>query len=129
MQSAMRPPYVTAGVALVGASVIAVTPIAAHPPNLPQTHMPQVQLTASSIDNPINVFKPVLEDAGSWLNQTVHTVLADPLPILRQIVNNQLYTARQVLEAAKAAGSALGQLGAGLPATLKRPGRSWPPVT
>ncbi|SCX34568.1 hypothetical protein [Mycolicibacterium fluoranthenivorans] len=121
MQSAMRP-YVTAGVALVGASVIAVTPIAAHP-NLPQTHMPQVQLTASSIDNPINVFKPVLEDAGSWLNQTVHTVLADPLPILRQIVSNQLYTARQVLEAAKAAGSALGQLGAGLPATLKAAGK------
>jgi hypothetical protein len=121
MQSAMRP-YVTAGVALVGASVLAVTPIAAHP-NLPQTHMPQVQLTASSIDNPINVFKPVLEDAGSWLNQTVHTVLADPLPILRQIVSNQLYTARQVLEAAKAAGSALGQLGAGLPATLKAAGK------
>ncbi len=117
MQSAMRP-YVTAGVALVGASVIAVTPIAAHP-NLPQMHMPQVSLTASSIDNPINVFKPVIEDAGAWLNQTVHTVLADPLPILRQIVNNQLYTAHQVLEAAKAAGSALGQLGAGLPATLK----------
>lgn len=121
MQSAMRP-YVTAGVALVGASVIAVTPIAAHP-NLPQMHMPQVQLTASSsIDNPINVFKPVVDDAGAWVNETLHTVLANPLPILRQIVDNQLYTARQVLDAAKAAGSALGQLGAGLPATLKAVG-------
>ncbi|MHA3018973.1 hypothetical protein ACXPWS_01740 [Mycobacterium sp. BMJ-28] len=120
MQSAMRP-YVTAGVALVGASVIAVTPIAAHP-NLPQMHMPQVQLTASSIDNPINVFKPVFDDAGAWLNDTVHTVLANPLPILRQIIDNQLYTARAVLDAANAAGSALGQLGAGLPATLKKAG-------
>ena len=120
MQSAMRP-YVTAGVALVGASVIAVTPIAAHP-NLPQMHMPQVSLTASSIDNPINVFKPVIEDAGGWLNETVHTVLANPLPILRQIIDNQLYTARQVLDAAKSAGSALGALGAGLPATLKAVG-------
>src|SRR5690349_11478019 len=120
MQSAMRP-YVTAGVALVGASVIAVTPIAAHP-NLPQLHMPQVQLTASSIDNPINVFKPVVDDAGAWVNETLHTVLANPLPILRQIIDNQLYTARQVLDAAKAAGSALGQLGAGLPATLKAVG-------
>lgn len=119
MQSAMRP-YVTAGVALVGASVIAVTPIAAHP-NLSPMHMPQVQLTAS-IDNPINVFKPVVEDAGAWLNETVHTVLANPLPILRQIIDNQLYTARQVLDAAKSAGSALGQLAAGLPATLKAVG-------
>ncbi|MDX1871315.1 hypothetical protein SBI67_04215 [Mycolicibacterium sp. 120266] len=115
-------PYVTAGVALVGASVIAITPIAAHP-TLPQMHMPQVQLTASSsIDNPINVFKPVVDDAGAWVNETLHTVLANPLPILRQIVDNQLYTARQVLDAAKAAGSALGQLGAGLPATLKAVG-------
>jgi hypothetical protein len=56
------------------------------------------------------------------VNETLHTVLANPLPILRQIIDNQLYTARQVLDAAKAAGSALGQLGAGLPATLKAVG-------
>ncbi len=55
MHTAVRP-WVTAGIALVGASVIAVTPIAPPPPaiapqlHIPEVHMPAAQLSASIAD-------------------------------------------------------------------------------
>jgi hypothetical protein len=54
MHAALRP-CVTAGAALVGASVIAVTPIAAPPPDISVANVP-VRLAASSIANiPVNL--------------------------------------------------------------------------
>ena len=113
MQMALRP-YVTAGIALVGASVIAVAPIAPHP----DVHLPAVQLTAA-IDNPIEVFTPVINAAGTWLTNTIRSEIANPFPILHQIVTNQITTAGQLLQAVNADGAALGDLAAGLPATLQ----------
>jgi hypothetical protein len=56
MHAAVRP-YVTAGAALVGASVIAVTPIAPPPPPDIQVANPAVRLAARSIANvPLNLF-------------------------------------------------------------------------
>jgi hypothetical protein len=55
MHTAVRP-WITTGVALVGASVIAVTPVAPPPQafvpqvHIPEVHMPHVQLTASVLD-------------------------------------------------------------------------------
>jgi len=55
MHTAVRP-WVTTGVALIGASVIAVTPVASPPQalvpqvHLPELHMPAVQLSASIAD-------------------------------------------------------------------------------
>jgi hypothetical protein len=113
MQMALRP-YVTAGIAIVGASVIAVAPIAPHP----DVHLPAVQLSAA-IDNPIEVFTPVANAAGTWLTNTIRSEIANPFPILHQIVTNQITTAGQVLQAVNAGGAALGDLAAGLPATLQ----------
>ncbi len=117
MQLSMKP-YITAGVALVGASVIAVTPIAPHPDLSPP---PAVALT-TSIENPITVFKPVVIEAGEWLNQTIRSEIADPLPILRQILANQRYTVDQLAQAIRAGGAAIGELVEGLPAALKEAG-------
>ena len=113
MQMALRP-YVNAGIALVGASVIAVAPIAPHP----DVHLPAVQLTAA-IDNPIEVFTPVVNAAGTWLTDTIRSEIANSFPILHQIVTNQITTAGQLLQAVNAGGAALGDLAAGLPATLQ----------
>src|SRR5689334_9973450 len=55
MQAAVRP-WVTTGIALVSAGVIAATPIAPPPPalspqvHIPQVEMPKVELTASIAD-------------------------------------------------------------------------------
>src|SRR5215211_2971413 len=86
MHAAVRP-YVTAGAALVGASVIAVTPIAAPPPDI-QVANPAVRLAADSIANvPVNLmiaianipaneiialnnWSDALEAGGSWWLKT-----------------------------------------------------------
>ena len=58
MHAAVRP-YVTAGAALVGASVIAVTPIAPPPPDV-QVANPADRLAADSIANiPVNLFDAI----------------------------------------------------------------------
>lgn len=63
MRTAVRP-YVSAGLALVGASVIAVTPIA--PPA--KTQDPAVQLAASSIANvPLNVIEAIANIPQNWV--------------------------------------------------------------
>lgn len=116
MQLALRP-YVTAGIALVGASVIAVAPIAPHP----DVHLPTVHLTAA-VDNPIDVFTPVVNAAGNWITSTVKTEIANPFPILHQIVTNQITTAHQLLEAVNAGAQGVGELAAGLPAALQAAG-------
>lgn len=116
MQLAMKP-YVTVGVALVGASVIAVAPIAPRA----ELHLPAVNLTAS-IENPITVFTPVVNAAGDLIRETLQAEFADPFPILRQIFANQQYTVQQLLSAVNAGGAAIGELVSGLPAALEAAG-------
>lgn len=116
MQLTMKP-YVTVGVALVGASVIAVAPIAPRA----DLHMPAVNL-AASIENPITVFTPVVNAAGDLVRETLRAEFADPFPILRQIFANQQYTASKLLAAINGGGAALTELVQGLPAALQAAG-------
>ena len=116
MQLTMKP-YVTAGVALVGASVIAVAPIAPRA----DLHLPSVNL-AASIENPITVFTPVVNAAGDLIRETLQAEFADPFPILRQIFANQQYTASKLLAAINGGGAALTELVQGLPAALQAAG-------
>ncbi len=117
MQLTMKP-YITAGVALVGASVIAVTPIAPHPDLSP----PPAIALAASIDNPITVFKPVVNAAGDLIRETLQAEFADPFPILRQVFANQRFTVQKLLQAIDDGGAAIGELVAGLPAALNAAG-------
>lgn len=59
MHAAIRSPMI-AGVALVGAGAIAVSPVVASPPGI---HLPAVQLSAAmqqtGLENPITVFAPI----------------------------------------------------------------------
>ena len=116
MQLTMKP-YVTAGVALVGASVIAVAPIAPRA----DLHLPSVNL-AASIENPITVFTPVVNAAGDLIRETLQAEFADPFPILRQVFANQRYTVSKLLAAINGGGAALTELVQGLPAALNAAG-------
>ncbi|WP_149447684.1 hypothetical protein [Mycolicibacterium sp. P9-22] len=116
MQLTMKP-YVTVGVALVGASVIAVAPIAPRA----DLHLPSVNL-AASIENPITVFTPVVNAAGDLIRETLQAEFADPFPILRQIFANQQFTVSKLLQAINAGGAALTDLVQGLPAALNAAG-------
>lgn len=91
MQLALRP-CVTAGVALVGASVIAVTPVAPPAPAL-QTHA--VQLSAA-VQDPISQWVGIANRTFTQSGAIVQTILENPAPILQQIAVNQLGYAQQV---------------------------------
>ena len=88
MQSALRP-YVTAGVALVGASAIAVSPVTVPPAAMEQkVHDAAVELSA--LVNPIDVFGPILDTAFTNAQALGVQFAENPAPILQQIVVNQI---------------------------------------
>jgi hypothetical protein len=83
MHAAIRSPIV-AGVTLIGAGAIAVSPIAANPPDI---HLPAVQLTAMAkrpvLENPIAVFAPILQQATQDTQALLTQESRDPFPIVR----------------------------------------------
>ncbi|GFG55327.1 hypothetical protein CQY20_06165 [Mycolicibacterium agri] len=87
MQAALRP-YATAGIALVGASVIAVSPVTVPPSAVEEVRGAAVELSA--LVNPIDVFAPVFEEAVANLQAVGELIGADPVPILAQIITNQI---------------------------------------
>lgn len=106
MRLALRP-YVTAGIALVGAGVIAVTPVTAPPPEI---HTQAVQLSATAIDNPIDVFGPVFERAGTVIRDAIQAQVDDPIPVLFGLIGKMVADGQTL----GAIASELGELGAGI---------------
>ena len=90
MHAAVRP-YATAGVALVGASVIAVAPVTAPLPDIhiaaPHVSMP-VELTQTV--SPITAYLELFQNTFANLTNLAGQVVADPAPILQQIIRNQI---------------------------------------
>ncbi|MEV0674145.1 hypothetical protein [Mycobacterium sp. NPDC050441] len=85
MQLASRS-YLAAGVALVGASAIAVSPMAPSVPSTAPVHMP-VALTAA-VDNPLTVFQPVATATQTLISNIIERQTTNPAPIPRQLVEN-----------------------------------------
>ncbi|MGH3560512.1 MAG: hypothetical protein ACRDTN_01555 [Mycobacterium sp.] len=127
-------PYATAGVAVAGAALIAVTPVATP---LPDIQVRAVQLSGSGSDltgladsvsqvlsdpsfvNPITEWINVLTAAGANLQTLGGIVAADPFPILSQIVTNQIGYAHTLAEGFQAAGAVLDAAHQGLPSVLE----------
>ncbi|MGV0873349.1 hypothetical protein [Mycolicibacterium sp. XJ879] len=90
MQGAVRP-YVTAGVALVGASVIAVSPVAPPVPDIKVAAAPSVstamQLTSTS--NPLLAFSELFANTLTNTSGLFEQFAASPAPILQQVLINQ----------------------------------------
>ncbi len=86
MQQALRP-YVTAGVALVGASAIAVSPVAV-PPSAIQQELRDTAVELSALVNPVDAFRPVFEATLTDLQALGAAISANPAPILAAILGN-----------------------------------------
>lgn len=86
MQTSLRP-YSIAAVALVGAGVVAITPVAP-PPTDVRVANPAVNLTAA-ID-PITPWQNVFAAAGANLDSLAEAWLDAPLPVVQQIIANQI---------------------------------------
>jgi hypothetical protein len=118
MQLAARS-SVGAGIALVGAAVIAVQPVAPMLPDIsvPGIHAAQVELAA--LANPADQWAQVVGAAIDNLGQLGQQVLADPAPVIQKIINNQLANSAVLGKAIDQASTAISTAVQGLPAVLQ----------
>ena len=85
-------PYATAGIALVGASVIAISPVAPLPFDV--EFSPQVRLSAAV--DPITPWRNVISTADANLSDLVAAWREDPAPVLREVIANQIGYLREL---------------------------------
>lgn len=109
MQHALRP-YATAGIAVIGAGAMAMTPVVVAP-TLPDIQMPAIQLTAglgdvgdllgalgfgllnnsiSDLANPFEVYPELVTNSFSNVAQIGATWLDRPFPIAQAVASNQI---------------------------------------
>ena len=120
MHTALRP-YMTTGVALVGASVIAVTPISPPPDEI---HMPAPRVSSASVEltaafDPITAYTQLFTNTFNNLVGLGGEVLADPAPILRQVLTNSIGNAKIIGGSLQSAGAGVMTTIQGLPAELE----------
>jgi hypothetical protein len=131
MQVASRP-RLNAGIAVVGASVIAVCPLA---PQMPDVHLPSVQSAAvelasavsaiaAPVVNPIDQWTQVVQAAVANLGALGKQLAADPAPILQQILANQSADGVILGNASAAASTALTTAAQALPAAFQTAAKS-----
>ncbi|OLP01003.1 hypothetical protein BVU76_18045 [Mycolicibacterium porcinum] len=107
MEMRLRP-YATAGIALAGAGVIAITPVAP-PPTGAQVSSPAVNLSAAV--NPIAPWIDVLNNSSTNATGLVDAYFEAPAPILQQVIVNQAAYLGQVLNDPGAIGDVLSGIG------------------
>ncbi|MEE6166396.1 MULTISPECIES: hypothetical protein [unclassified Mycolicibacterium] len=109
----------TAGVAFVGAGVIAVTPVAAPPPAI---QAQPVQLTAA-IDNPVEVFAPVFTGISAVIQNVIQGEVQNPFPILNGLAGKLTADAQTLGAMADTLGLSYSGLIAALPQALAAAGQ------
>lgn len=119
MQLTMKP-YLTAGVALAGASVIAVAPVvpqtATHLPAVPHVQVADVQLTA--LVDPITALGNIYNALAQTVGQTSYMVENTVNPLVRQVAFDVNYGVQQGIQLIGNITGATVTLGGSLPGTL-----------
>lgn len=84
--------YFATGVALVGAGMIAVSPVVPKPdfelPALPAVHA-SVPVELTALENPLELVAQLVQQSLANVNALGNRILAEPAPILQQILTNQ----------------------------------------
>ncbi|WP_131814868.1 hypothetical protein [Mycolicibacterium porcinum] len=118
-------PYLAAGVALLGAGAIAISPVA---PPMPDIAVPaaisSAEVNLSAAVDPIEAYTALFANTFTNLQTLVSTELADPAPILRQVIANQISTVQSLAAGLQGAGAGLAEIldpgnPYGIPATLQ----------
>lgn len=120
MHTAIRP-YATAGVALLGAGAIALTPIS---PISDPIHTASQRISSAGVDlvalvDPITAYTNLVTHTVASLTGLANEVAADPLPILRAMLANDLGNAQILGTALNNAGATLSDQLKALPAALQ----------
>ena len=125
MHAAIRSPIV-AGVTLVGAGAIAVSPIAATPPDI---QVPALRLTlmqGPGFVNPIDVFGPILQQTLQDTQSLVTREIRDPFPIVRAGLLD-LTSIFGVISPVPQPGPGVGNVYSAPTGAAAISGRPWPP--
>jgi len=113
-------PYVTAGIALAGASVIAVAPVVpqteTHLPAVSHVQVSDVHLTA--LVNPIVALGNIYNALAETVGQTSYMVETSVNPLVRQVVLDANYGVQQGMQLIGNITGATFTLGGALPGTL-----------
>src|SRR3984957_794250 len=87
LQHALRP-YATAGVALVGASIVAVTPLAVPPPNVQARQVQLVDAWSELVTNTTANLDSIVSNADSSdISQVFSALLTNPLGVISALTN------------------------------------------
>jgi hypothetical protein len=120
MQIAARP-YVKVSIALVGASALAIAPITAAPPELTlPTPAPTASTAVALAANPVEFYAQVIGRTLGNVDAQLQEFLADPAPILMQVIANQASNLNVLFESLEGTVSGLAEvLTTTLPTTLE----------
>ena len=110
--------YLTAGVAVVGATALIAAPLAVPPPeiHLPAIHVSSAEVQLAALANPIAEWVTVVQTTFANVAALGTQFQNDPAPILAQILKNQLANASTLATALEGTAGVLGAQVAALPA-------------
>lgn len=80
----------TAGVALVGAGAMAVSPVSPAAPQMLTPTMQSVAVDLTAATNPVTAWTKVLTDAFGNTARIGGALVSDPAPVLRQVITNDV---------------------------------------
>lgn len=106
MQLAARP-YLAAGVSLLGAGAIAISPVAPPMPDITVPAISSAAVNLSAATDPIQAYVDLFTNTFTNVQARIGDELADPVPILRQVVANQIDSATEIAAALQKAGASL----------------------
>lgn len=101
-------PYLAAGVALIGASAIAISPVAPPMPDITVPAVSSAEVSLSAATDPIQAYVQLVTNTFTNASTLIGQELADPAPILRQVIDNQIATAVSLGTALQDSAVALG---------------------
>lgn len=101
-------PYLAAGVALIGASAIAISPVAPPMPDITVPAVSSAEVSLSAATDPIQAYVQLVTNTFTNVSTLIGQELADPAPILRQVIDNQIATAVSLGTALQDSAVALG---------------------
>lgn len=101
-------PYLAAGVALVGASAIAISPVAPPMPDISVPAVSSADVSLSAATDPIQAYADLFANTIANVSTLIDTEVTDPAPVLLQVITNQLSTAGSLYTAFEGSATALG---------------------
>ncbi|OLP00788.1 hypothetical protein BVU76_18540 [Mycolicibacterium porcinum] len=87
-------PYLAAGVALIGAGAIAVSPVAPPMPDITVPAVSSAEVSLSAAVDPIEAYTALFTTTFTNLQTIIGNELENPAPILQQVIANQVTSAQ-----------------------------------